>query len=317
MEEELCYSTVIFKPNSNEKSVPRLEESVVYAEVNVKQSTSQTPPETSAAECSLNKSVFLAHDSPTEENEAATPISPAYRRATVFLGLLCFLLLAVLTAVGVFYYIHMSKYNNILAQHTKEKATNLQLLADKQVLDQERARLTTWGEQMNTTLHLILKKSYFLVDIYCQSTENGVQCTPCPKKWIQNGSSCYYFYKDWPWKPWTESKEYCKRYGAQLAIIDSVEEQEFINQHTTSYYDRYHGYWIGLSLTGNTWVWTTGAKLEGSFWVSDPSEGYGDCVQSMPSTNLLKSWTSENCNMYNRWICEMDIITWPTFLQAQ
>ncbi|RXN30353.1 C-type lectin domain family 9 member A-like protein [Labeo rohita] len=143
MEEELCYSTVIFKPNSNEKSD----------------------------------------------------------------------------------YIHMSKYNNILAQHTKEKATNLQLLADKQVLDQERARLMTWGEQMNTTLHLILKKSYFLVDIYCQSTENGVQCTPCPKKWIQNGSSCYYFYKDWPWKPWTESKEYCKRYGAQLAIIDSVEEQ--------------------------------------------------------------------------------------------
>ncbi len=40
--------------------------------------------------------------------------------------------------------------------------------------------------------------------------------------------------------------------------------QEFINQHTTSYYDAYHGYWIGLSEKSETaWVWTTGAKLQG------------------------------------------------------
>ncbi|XP_016380129.1 C-type lectin domain family 9 member A-like isoform X2 [Sinocyclocheilus rhinocerous] len=317
MEEELCYSTVCFKPFDNQKStVPQLEESVLYAEVKRKQSTSQTPPETS--ERSLNKSVLPAHDSLTEAKYAATPIFSAYRRATVFLGLFCFLLLAALTAVSVFNYIHMSKYNNILVQHTQAKATNLQLLADKEVLERERARLTTQGEQMNGTLDFILKKSSFLVDEYCQSTGNGVQCTPCPQKWIQNGSSCYYFNEDWPWKTWTGSQEYCEGYGAQLAIIDSVEEQEFINQQTESYYDEYHGYWIGLSeKKEETWVWTTGAELEGGFWVNGPSKGYMECVLSVPSKNPLKSWISASCYMRNRWICEVDVLTWPTFLQAQ
>ncbi|XP_016308723.1 C-type lectin domain family 7 member A-like isoform X2 [Sinocyclocheilus anshuiensis] len=317
MEEELCYSTVCFKPFDNQKStVPQLEESVLYAEVKRKQSTSQTPPETS--ERSLNKSVLSAHDSLTEAKDAATPIFSAYRRATVFLGLLCFLLLAALTAVSVFNYIHMSKYNNILVQHTQAKATNLQLLADKEVLERERARLTTQGDQMNGTLDFILKKSSFLVDEYRQSTGNGVQCTPCPQKWIQNGSSCYYFNEDWPWKTWTGSQEYCEGYGAQLAIIDSVEEQEFINQQTESYYDEYHGYWIGLSeKKEETWVWTTGAELEGGFWVNGPSKGYMECVLSVPSKNPLKSWISTSCYMRNRWICEVDVLTWPTFLQAQ
>lgn len=283
MEEELFYSTVCFKPFDNQKStveVAKFEESV-YAEVKIKRSTSQTAPETSAAECSLDKSVLPAHDSLTEV------------------------------------YIHMSKYNNILAQHIQEKATNLQLLADKEVLERERARLKTQGEQMNGTLDFILKKSRFLVDEYCQSTGNGVQCTPCFQNWIQNGSSCYYFMKDWPWKSWTESQEYCKGYGAQLAIIDSVEEQEFINRHAQSYYDEYHGYWMGLSKKKETWVWSTGAELEEGFWVDDPLKGYGECVLSMPSKNPLKSWLSAYCYMRNRWICEVEVLTWPTFLQAQ
>ncbi|XP_058602318.1 C-type lectin domain family 9 member A isoform X2 [Onychostoma macrolepis] len=300
MENEVYYSTVTFKSSDNDKStVPQSEESVLYAEVKRKQSTSQTPPENT-------------------EKETSIQISPTYRRATVSLGLLCFLLLTALTTFSTFNYIHMSKYNNILAQHSKEKSTNLQLLADKEVLEQERAKLTTQGEQMNATLDFILKKSNFLVDEYCQSTGNGVQCTPCPQEWIQNGSSCYYFHKNQPWKTWTMSQEYCKGYGAQLATIDSVEEQEFINQHTTSYYDAYHGYWIGLSEKSETaWVWTTRAKLEGGFWISGPSEGYMDCVLSMTSKNPLKSWISTRCHMYNRWICEMDVLTWPTFLQAQ
>ncbi|KAL1259599.1 hypothetical protein QQF64_010176 [Cirrhinus molitorella] len=323
MEEELCYSSIVFKPNDNVKSVVQLEESVLYAEVNVKRSTSQTPPETpvlscAAAEHPLNKSVFPAHESLIEEKNAATQISPVYRQASVFLGLLCFLLLTVLTAVSVFSYINMSKYNNILALHTKEKTINLQLLGDKEVLEQERARLTTQGEQMNATLHLILKKRNFLVAMHCQSTGNGVQCTPCPEKWIQNGSSCYFFYEHEPLKTWKECQKYCNGYEAQLATIDSVEDQEFINQHTKPYYDVYHGYWIGLSQnTEKTWVWTTGAGLVEGLWIRAPSGRYKDCVLSMLSTNPLKSWISEDCYMYNRCICEMDAITWPTFLQAQ
>ncbi|XP_056089030.1 C-type lectin domain family 1 member B isoform X2 [Rhinichthys klamathensis goyatoka] len=294
MEDELCYSTITFKPFNKEKSkVRQLDESALYAEVNRKQSTSHTE---------------------TTGREASTPISRVYRRASVFLGLLCFLLLAALTAVSIFYYIHMSKHNNILAQYTKERAANLQLLADKEVLEQETARLVTQGQQMNNTLDFIIHKSSFSGDKYCQFTGNGVRCTSCPQNWIQNGSSCYYFHKGNLWNTWAESQEYCRKHGAQLAIIDS----EFINQHTEPYYDTYHGYWIGLSeKQGNTWVWTSGAQLERGFWINLPHVGYTHCVLSMPSKNPPRSWKSEWCTMKSRWICEVEVLTWPTFLQAQ
>ncbi|XP_048008607.1 C-type lectin domain family 9 member A isoform X5 [Megalobrama amblycephala] len=258
MEEEF-YSTVIFKPYDNEKPTES-DETVLYAEVKRLESTLHTTSETSDAQCSLKESVLPTKDCLTEEEGSSTPVSPACRRAAVFLGLLCFLLVAAVTTVSIFHYIHMSKYNNILAQQTKERANNLQLL---EVLKQEKARLVTHGQQMNSTLDFIIRRSRFPVDKYCQSTGNGVRCTPCPQNWIQNGSSCYYFrrHSGNAWKTWKESQEYCEDYGAHLAIIDSEGEQEFINQHTN--FDQHYGYWIGLyEKTEKNWVWINGAKLE-------------------------------------------------------
>ncbi|KAK7147271.1 hypothetical protein R3I94_009949 [Phoxinus phoxinus] len=265
MEDESCYSSVIFKPFDKEKSkVRQSDEFVLYGEVKRKQSSEET-----------------SHTEITD-------------------------------------YIHVSKHNNILAQYTKERAANLQLLADKEVLEQETARLATQGQQMNSTLDFIIHKSSFSGDKYCQFTGNGVRCTSCPQNWIQNGSSCYYFHKGNTWNTWTESQKYCEKYEAQLAIIDSVGEQEFINQHTEFYYDAYHGYWIGLyKKMGLTWVWTNDAQLERGFWSDGPDERYSYCVLSMPSKNPVRSWRSASCSMKNRWICEMDVLTWPTFLQAQ
>ncbi|XP_067263802.1 C-type lectin domain family 7 member A isoform X2 [Chanodichthys erythropterus] len=312
MEEELCYSTVIFKPRDNGKPTES-EETVLYAEVKRLDSTLHTTLETSAAQCST-KEFLPTKDCLTEEG-SSTPVSPACRRAAVFLGLLCFLLVAAVTAVSIFHYIHMSKYNNILAQQTKERADNLQSL---EVLKQEKARLMTNSQQMNSTLDFIIHRSRFPVDKYCQSTGNGVRCTPCPQNWIQNGSSCYYFRRPTGnvWKTWKESQEYCEEYGAHLAIIDSEGEQEFINQHTN--FDQRYGYWIGLSeKTEKTWVWINGAQLEKGFWVTGPLERYMYCVLSMPSKDPQKSWKSESCFSSNKWICEVEVLTWPTFLQVQ
>ncbi|XP_048008605.1 C-type lectin domain family 7 member A isoform X3 [Megalobrama amblycephala] len=297
MEEEF-YSTVIFKPYDNEKPTES-DETVLYAEVKRLESTLHTTSETSDAQCSLKESVLPTKDCLTEEEGSSTPVSPACRRAAVFLGLLCFLLVAAVTT----------------AQQTKERANNLQLL---EVLKQEKARLVTHGQQMNSTLDFIIRRSRFPVDKYCQSTGNGVRCTPCPQNWIQNGSSCYYFrrHSGNAWKTWKESQEYCEDYGAHLAIIDSEGEQEFINQHTN--FDQHYGYWIGLyEKTEKNWVWINGAKLEKGFWVSSPAERYMYCVLSMPSNNPQKSWRSASCSSSYKWICEVEVLTWPTFLQAQ
>ncbi|XP_052000056.1 C-type lectin domain family 9 member A [Xyrauchen texanus] len=284
MEEDVCYSTVTF----NKHEVPQSKESVLYAEVTRKTTSSQTTSE-------------------SPEKEVVVPISPFYRQATVCLVLLCFLLLSALTAICIFNYINMSHYNTVLVQFTKERATNQELLADKAVL--------------NNILNFISKQSTFQVRKYCQYTGNGVQCKPCLQNWIQNGSNCYYFHlgDDNTWKTWNDSEIFCQSFGAHLATIDNVEEQEFINEHIRYYFDKYHGYWIGLhekSENPKTWVWTSGAKLEGGFWIDSPSHSNQDCVLSMVNSLTLKSWHAERCLMLNRWICKITVLTWPNFLQA-
>ncbi|XP_056331896.1 C-type lectin domain family 9 member A isoform X2 [Danio aesculapii] len=300
MEEELCYSTVSFKSFDNDKSaVPEYVESALYAEVKGGISASKNLPEITAPECSGLPACDCIDAS--EEKSMKSSISPAYRRAAVILGLLCFLLFAVLTALSIFSYIYRSKYNNIQAE--------------KEMLEQDRARLKTLSEQMNSTLDAILQKSSFSPQQYCHSREEGLQCSSCPQNWIQNGSSCYFFSTGDDWKTWEQSQEYCLMYGGQLTDIDSVEEQAFINQHIKYYYDKYHGYWIGLSEKKNKWIWTTGAILNMTFWIEIPYQGYKYCVLSMPSDNPMKSWTSNSCSMKSKWICEVEAFPWPSFLK--
>ncbi|XP_065101537.1 C-type lectin domain family 12 member A [Paramisgurnus dabryanus] len=300
MEEEVCYSTVIFKSFENDKSKELQSDDSIYAEVKKKEITSEISPESS-------------------EKEVSTPISPSHRRATLVLGLLCFLLLSALTAVSILYYNHVTAYKKILTLYTEEMTVNHKLLAHNELLETEKRGLITEDEELNSTLSFILKQNTLSVEHYCQFTGNRVQCKPCPKNWIQNGSSCYYFHLGGDWNTWTNSQKICKGFGAHLAIIDNVEEQEFINQHTEYYYDEYHGYWIGLSEKseqGGTWVWTSGAKLEGGFWIYRPI--YRDaCVLSMASTNPIKSWQAASCHMYNRWICELNVLRWPDILNFE
>lgn len=61
----------------------------------------------------------------------------------------------------------------IQAQFTKERDTNLLLQAEKEMLEQDRARLKTLNEQINGTLDAILQKSGFPAQQYCQSSGDG------------------------------------------------------------------------------------------------------------------------------------------------
>ncbi|KAA0703364.1 Asialoglycoprotein receptor 2 [Triplophysa tibetana] len=153
-------------------------------------------------------------------------------------------------------YNHMTDSKNILTLYNEERTDNQQLLTHKELLEREIKGLSTQNEELNSNLNFILKQSTLSIEDYCQSTEKGVRCKPCPKNWIQNGSSCYHFHVESDWKTWGDSNKSCTTSGAHLAIIDSVEEQEFVNKHVEFYYDIYHGYWIG------PWNWTSEAELK-------------------------------------------------------
>ncbi|KAF5891825.1 C-type lectin domain family 4 member E-like isoform X1, partial [Clarias magur] len=77
--------------------------------------------------------------------------------------------------------------------------------------------------------------------------------------WRFCSSSIYYISTNQ--KSWTESRRYCRERGADLVIINSREEQEFIIKQLDD-----DEAWIGLSkdVTEGKWKWLDGTELTNS-----------------------------------------------------
>uniref|UniRef100_A0A669BL53 CD209 antigen-like protein C n=1 Tax=Oreochromis niloticus TaxID=8128 RepID=A0A669BL53_ORENI len=101
----------------------------------------------------------------------------------------------------------------------------------------------------------------------------------CPDRWRRFGSSCYF--KSTESKTWSESRRDCQDKGADLVMINSKEEQEFVNEFGGFF-------WIGLTAKqtsgGYKWEWVDGSALTETFWAEGyeiPSYGYyGVCCDS-------------------------------------
>uniref|UniRef100_A0A669CKM6 C-type lectin domain-containing protein n=1 Tax=Oreochromis niloticus TaxID=8128 RepID=A0A669CKM6_ORENI len=101
----------------------------------------------------------------------------------------------------------------------------------------------------------------------------------CPDRWTRFGSSCYF--KSTEAKHWQESRRDCQDKGADLVMINSKEEQEFVNEFGGFF-------WIGLRAKqtsgGSKWEWVDGSALTQTFWAEGheiPSYGYyGVCCDS-------------------------------------
>ncbi|XP_047667473.1 C-type lectin domain family 4 member A isoform X2 [Tachysurus fulvidraco] len=207
---------------------------------------------------------------------------------------------------------YLSKYTSILALYTNESMAHRMLQADKATLEKEKEELTAQRDQFENSLQLIQQFTNFPVSTYCTLTKNNVYCEPCMKDWIQNGSSCYLFWMDSGWRTWKDSQTYCAKNKGHLVVIDTPEEQEFIRQNTPFYYDDYHGYWIGLSKQNNLWIWSTGAELQNNGSWTPPNQPKDNCVLSVPVKADIYNWVVESCGMYNRFICEMKVMVWPS-----
>ncbi|KAJ8366307.1 hypothetical protein AAFF_G00362870, partial [Aldrovandia affinis] len=117
-----------------------------------------------------------------------------------------------------------------------------------------------------------------VLDQYCPLRSQKRVCRPCPEGWEQRNSKCYYFSTEE--KSWKDSRSACLKQGADLVIIESKEEQDFIYKHTGE-----DAYWIGLSdsETEGTWLWVDGTPLQKdkAFWVTGEPDDYGgsqDCA---------------------------------------
>ncbi|XP_072526875.1 uncharacterized protein [Salminus brasiliensis] len=120
----------------------------------------------------------------------------------------------------------------------------------------------------------------------------------------KKNSSLYYISTEK--KNWRESRKDCRERGANLLIINSREEQEFINKEFGS-----TEAWIGLSdrETEGEWKWVDGSTLTTTFWWEEEPNNYKneDCGVTGykgATPGAVETWADFPCNNAVVRICE-------------
>ncbi|XP_049340362.1 hepatic lectin-like [Astyanax mexicanus] len=88
--------------------------------------------------------------------------------------------------------------------------------------------------------------------------------------------------------PWSEAREQCRSKRAELVIINTKEEQDFIQSITRNQY-----IWVGLT---SDWKWVDGTPETGTIW--DGRSLKSECVL------FGKSLYNTLCSDKRSWICE-------------
>ncbi|XP_024654210.2 CD209 antigen-like protein C [Maylandia zebra] len=195
----------------------------------------------------------------------------SFRCATLGLRVLCLLMLAGIIILSICYALNKSELQDEL-QGTKTSLTRLQSRYDE--LSKNHSQLQ---EEVKKLKEKIEEK--------------------CPDRWTRFGSSCYF--KSTESKTWSESRRACQDKGADLVMINSKEEQEFVSKFGGES-------WIGLRAKqtsgGYKWEWVDGSALTETFWAtgwSDPYSGYrGVCCDNN------RKWTGSYDPESKTFICE-------------
>ncbi|XP_078138867.1 asialoglycoprotein receptor 2-like [Centroberyx gerrardi] len=123
----------------------------------------------------------------------------------------------------------------------------------------------------------------------------------CPHSWLTFGSSCYYISSKR--RSWDQSRQACLQREADLVIINSREEQDFLSQFAVAA-------WVGMTDRDEEGIWTW---VDGTPVISDrlqwapgqPDDTFGgeDCgdIRVMPNFIGLNDY---NCSAITSWICE-------------
>ncbi|KAK9542028.1 hypothetical protein VZT92_002030 [Zoarces viviparus] len=101
---------------------------------------------------------------------------------------------------------------------------------------------------------------------------------------------------------WEEGRKDCRDKGADLVIIDSLQEQKFLSSIIET-----RPSWIGLSDRDDegTWKWVDGTPLTEAYWdLGEPNNGGEDCVVLRVDRNAEGNWNDVPCDYSLHWICE-------------
>ncbi|XP_077946719.1 CD209 antigen-like protein C isoform X2 [Gasterosteus aculeatus] len=225
----------------------------------------------------------------------SSPRSRSHVAVAVSLGLLSVLLLAGLVCLGV----HAAELSSIKANLTER----LQVSGDKlSSVSAERDQLKDNFTALKDNFTALTQEKDRLQLLLRQKKT-------CPEGWTMFSPSCYLL--STRYGSWENGRKDCRAQGADLVIINSLEEQKFLSIINTRLS------WIGLSDkdTEGTWKWIDGTLLTAKYWYRDanvvePNNGgigstvEEDCAVIKPDQNTQNSWNDVSCNTALRWICE-------------
>ncbi|XP_053086708.1 C-type lectin domain family 4 member F-like [Pangasianodon hypophthalmus] len=216
-----------------------------------------------------------------------TAWSRCYRVTALCVLLLCVLLLTAITVLWI-------KFNTLNTENNQLQTRYNNLTKERDLLQTSCNNLTIERDQLQKDREDLQRLSKLVRDF-----KDG---------WTYFNSSLYY--RSAEKKNWDESRRDCRERGADLVIINSREEQEFINKTLLS-----ATAWIGLSDrdTEGVWKWVDGTELTSGtgYWSQrEPNdyEGNEDCaitgyIPQGGTTDFLNTWNDVPCSFNYGRIC--------------
>ncbi|XP_053086834.1 C-type lectin domain family 4 member E-like [Pangasianodon hypophthalmus] len=220
--------------------------------------------------------------------------SRCYRVTAVCVVLLCVLLLIAVTVLWI-------KFNTLNTENNQLQTRYDTLTIERDQLQTRYNNLTVERDQLQTSYNnLTIERDQL------QRERSGLHSALSKLGWRFFSSSLYYISTEK--KYWDESRKYCTDRGADLVIINSTEEQEFISNYTGG-----TEAWIGLTdrETEGEFKWVDGKPLTTEFWwIGEPSDyNNEDCVITgyKRAKSNISTWNDYPCNFPVVGICEMKI----------
>ncbi|XP_029979951.1 CD209 antigen-like protein C isoform X2 [Sphaeramia orbicularis] len=232
------------------------------------------------------------HCRPLPPQTAPQGSKTGFYGALVFLGLICASLLIGVIVLGVCY---TKSIRGSAAELSSVKANLTEIL---QTSHDQISNLTEDRDRLNARLIRVTQELERLQNL---SKTSG----PCVAGWKAFEDSCYWFSNEK--RNWEAARQDCRNRGADLVIIKSEDEQNFISRFKQDY-------WIGLNdlEKEGTWKWVDGSPVTLTFWAvgqpdngnNDPQWGEEDCAHVTGSGQ----WNDRSCSYPFHWICEKLII---------
>ncbi|XP_046901505.1 C-type lectin domain family 4 member M-like [Hypomesus transpacificus] len=195
-----------------------------------------------------------------------------------------------------------TSYTNLTRERDQLQTSYNTLTRERDQLQTSYTNLTKERDQLQTSYNTLTRESDDLKRRMCEDLDG----------WRRFGWSCYYVSTEK--KNWAGSRQDCRDRGADLVIINSPKEQEFLN-------NLHKKVWIGLNdtVTEGNFAWVDGTPLTTpTYWWGSQPDNYPntpgndgeDCAEIYYSPSDVPpplTWNDNRCNSDNFWVCERRI----------